>query len=182
MVSTGDPLSITEADLRVRRLGESTYRSPMALLLRGWASSPHYVHESDRVLLDDTSQTAVARGCDVAALPSLEPGGPREFLYFDPARTRAAIVTCGGLCPGLNNVIRGLVLELVDNYGVTDVLGFRDGFRGLVGGTEPVRLGRDAVADIQHRGGTILGTSRGSQDPQEMVTTLDRLRPARTGC
>jgi 6-phosphofructokinase 1 len=175
MVSTGDPLSITEADLRVRRLGESTYRSPMALLLRGWASSPHYVHESDRVLLDDTSQTAVARGCDVAALPSLEPGGPREFLYFDPARTRAAIVTCGGLCPGLNNVIRGLVLELVDNYGVTDVLGFRDGFRGLVGGTEPVRLGRDAVADIQHRGGTILGTSRGSQDPQEMVTTLDRL-------
>ena len=65
----------------------------------------------------------------MADLPSLEPGGPREYLYFDPARTRAGIVTRGGLCPGLNNVIRGLVPELADSYRVTDVLGFRDGFR-----------------------------------------------------
>ena len=96
----------------------------------------------------------------------MEPGGPREYIYFDPSRTRAAIVTCGGLCPGLNNVIRGLVLELADNYGVTEVLGFRDGFRGLVDGTSSrVRLSRDVVADIHNRGGTILGTSRGDQDP-----------------
>ena len=175
MVSTGDPMSITEADLQVRRVGESTLSSPMARLLRGWASSPHYVHESDRVLLDDTMETAVARACDVAGLPSLEPGGPREYIFFDPARTRAAIVTCGGLCPGLNNVIRGLVLELADNYGVSDVIGFRDGFRGMVGDADPVRLDRDVVAEIHHRGGTILGTSRGSQDPERMVSTLERL-------
>jgi 6-phosphofructokinase 1 len=138
-------------------------------------SSPHYVHESDRVLLDDTVESAVARGCGTAGLPSLEPGGPREYICFDPPRTRAGIVTCGGLCPGLNNVIRGLVLELADNYGVTDVVGFRDGFRGLAGHTMPLRLSRDAVAGIHNRGGTILGTSRGNQDPERMVATLDRL-------
>jgi 6-phosphofructokinase 1 len=172
MVSTADPLSITPAALKVRRLGEPGIVSPMAGLLQSRVSSPHYVHELDRVLLDDTVDGAAARLCDVADLPSLEPGGPREYIYFDPATTRAAIVTCGGLCPGLNNVIRGLVLELADNYGVTEVLGFRDGFRGLVGDSEPVRLTHDLVAGIHNRGGTILGTSRGNQDPSRMVTTL----------
>ena len=105
----------------------------------------------------------------------MEPGGPREHIFFDPPLTRAAIVTCGGLCPGLNNVIRGLVLELADSYGVTEVLGFRDGFRGLVDGSEPVRLSHGVVADIHNRGGTILGTSRGGQDPGAMVATLERL-------
>jgi 6-phosphofructokinase 1 len=175
MVSTADPLSITPADLRIRRLGEPAVVSPMAGLVQGRVSSPHYVHESDRVLLDDTIEGAEARLCDVGELPSLEPGGPREYIFFDPASTRAAIVTCGGLCPGLNNVIRGLVLELADNYGVTQVLGFRDGFRGLVDGAEPVRLSQDVVADIHNRGGTVLGTSRGGQDPEQMVATLERL-------
>ncbi|HTR93444.1 MAG TPA: ATP-dependent 6-phosphofructokinase [Trebonia sp.] len=172
MVSTADPLSITPAALTVRRLGEPGIVSPMAGLLQSRVSSPHYVHELDRVLLDDTVDGAAARLCDVADLPSLEPGGPREYIFFDPAATRAAIVTCGGLCPGLNNVIRGLVLELADNYGVTEVLGFRDGFRGLVGDSEPIRLTHDLVAGIHNRGGTILGTSRGNQDPSRMVTTL----------
>src|ERR1700753_2227118 len=141
MVSTADPLSVTRAALQVRRLGEAAVLSPMAGLVRGRVSSPHYVHESDRVLLDDTLGGAEARLCGVADLPSLEAGGPREYIYFDPSATRAGIVTCGGLCPGLNNVIRGLVLELADNYGVTDVVGFRDGFRGLVGpDVAPVRL------------------------------------------
>src|SRR3984957_12589672 len=176
MASTADPLSITHADLRISRLGEPSFLSPMAGLVTGRASSPHYVHESDRVLLDDTVGGAAARLCGVAELPSLEPGGPREYIYFDPSRTRAAIVTCGGLCPGLNNVIRGLVLELADNYGVAEVLGFRDGFRGMVDADlAPMALSRDVVADIHNRGGTILGTSRGNQDPQRMVATLERL-------
>jgi 6-phosphofructokinase 1 len=175
LASTADPLSITPTDLRIRRLGEPTVVSPMAALVQDRVSSPHYVHESDRVLLDDTLDGAEARLCGVSELPSLEPGGPREYIYFDPSLTRAAIVTCGGLCPGLNNVIRGLVLELADNYGVTDVLGFRDGFRGMVGDVEPVRLSREVVAGIHNRGGTMLGTSRGGQDPALMVTTLERL-------
>ena len=176
MVSTVDPPLVSAASLRVRRLGTPTILSPMAALLQGRVSSPHYVHEADRVLLDDTLVGAAARLCGVADLPSLEPGGPRKYLYFDPARTRAGIVTCGGLCPGLNNVIRGLVLELADSYGITDVVGFRDGFRGLVGPSlEPVRLSRDAVADIHNRGGTILGTSRGNQDPDVMAANLAQL-------
>src|SRR5215472_10151828 len=133
-------MSITADDLRVRRVGEPAIHSPMARLLAGRASSQHYVHESDRVLLDDTVKTAVDRRCEAIDLPSLEPGGPRRNIYFDPRSTRAGIVTCGGLCPGLNNVIRGLVLELADNYGVTDIFGFRDGYKGLVGEADPVRL------------------------------------------
>src|ERR1700759_4394883 len=158
MVSTADPLSISAADLAIRRLGEPGILSPMASLVQGRGSSPHYVHEADRVLLDDPLGGAEARLCGVGELPSLEPGGPREYLYFDPSRVRAAIVTCGGLCPGLNNVIRGLVLELADNYGVNEVLGFRDGFRGLARpDSATVTLTRDAVADIHNRGGTVLG-------------------------
>jgi 6-phosphofructokinase 1 len=175
MVSTGDQLSIEPADLVVRRVGEPAIPSPMARLLNGRASSQHYVHQSDRVLLDDTVETAVARKCGVGELPSLEPGGPREYIYFEPARTRVGIVTCGGLCPGLNNVIRGLVLELSENYGVTDIVGFRDGYRGLVSGAEPVPLTPALVADIHNRGGTILGTSRGGQDTGEVVASLARL-------
>src|ERR1700760_92768 len=174
MVSTADPLSISAADLAIRRRGAPAVPAPMAGLVQGRVSSPHYVHESDRVLLDDTIEGAEARLCAVGELPSLEPGGPREYIYFEPSRTRAAIVTCGGLCPGLNNVIRGLVLELADNYGVTEVLGFRDGFRGLVGDAVPVWLSREVVADIHPGGGPILGTPRGSQGPAAMVATLAR--------
>jgi 6-phosphofructokinase 1 len=175
MVSTGNQLLIDAADLAVHRLGEPAVVSPMAGMLRGRASSPHYVHESDRVLLDDTAAMAVARTCAASELPSLEPGGPREHIYFDPDRTRVGIVTCGGLCPGLNNVIRGLVLGLAESYGVTDVVGFRNGYQGLIGDDEPVCLTPAVVADIHNRGGTILGTSRGGQDTDQVVATLARL-------
>jgi 6-phosphofructokinase 1 len=174
MVSTGDQLSISAADLQVRRLGDPAAASPMAALLRGRASSPHYVHELDRVLLDDTAAMAIARGCPAGELPSLEPGGPRERIFFDPARTRVGIVTCGGLCPGLNNVIRGLVLGLSENYGVTDITGFPHGYQGLAAGGEPVPLTPTLVADIHNRGGTILGTSRGGQDTAAVLATLQR--------
>jgi 6-phosphofructokinase 1 len=97
-------------------------------------------------------------------------------LYFDPLRTSVGIVTCGGLCPGLNNVIRGLVLELTEHYGVSDIVGFRDGYRGLTSGYSqpPLRLTAETVRDIHSRGGTILGTSRGNQDASEMLGTLKR--------
>lgn len=176
MVVTGDQLSIGAADLVVDRLGESAVLSPMVRLVRGRASSPHYVHESDRVLLDDTAAMAAARGCPVGEMPSLEPGGPREYIYFDPARIRAGIVTCGGLCPGLNNVIRGLVLGLSENYGVNNILGFRNGYQGLVGDVQPMYLTPALVAGIHNQGGTILGTSRGGQDTAEVVATLARLK------
>ena len=106
-----------------------------------------------------------------------EMAGPRERLFFDPAHTRAGIVTCGGLCPGLNNVIRSLFLELHYSYGVRDVFGFRFGYQGLdpARGEEPVSLSPDFVHDIHHQGGTVLGTSRGPVDIEAAVGHLERL-------
>jgi 6-phosphofructokinase 1 len=133
-----------------------------------------YVAETDRVLLDDTLDTAVRRGLATRDLPAFEPGGPRSRLFFDPTRTSAGVVTCGGLCPGLNNVVRSLVRELFNHYGVRSVTGFRNGYLGLTRAraAEAVALTPEAVEGINDKGGTVLGTSRGGQDPAEMVDTL----------
>jgi 6-phosphofructokinase 1 len=106
-----------------------------------------------------------------------ELAGPREKLFFDPKQTRAGIVTCGGLCPGLNDVIRSLFLELHFAYGVKEVLGFRGGYIGLDPelGKEPVVLTPKYVDDIHQEGGTILGTSRGPVDIGIAVDNLIRL-------
>jgi 6-phosphofructokinase 1 len=106
-----------------------------------------------------------------------EKAGPRAKIFFDPAKTRAGIVTCGGLCPGLNNVIRSVFLELHHTYGIKEMLGFRGGYQGLdpASGFEPWQLTADLVDDIHREGGTILGTSRGPVDIQVAVQNLIRL-------
>jgi 6-phosphofructokinase 1 len=108
-----------------------------------------------------------------------ELAGPREKLFFDPARTRAGIVTCGGLCPGLNNVIRSLFNELYHAYGVQEVLGFRGGYPGLDPANDrhlpPIRLTPEYVNDIHRCGGTVLGTSRGPVETAPAVENLARL-------
>jgi 6-phosphofructokinase 1 len=103
-----------------------------------------------------------------------EMAGPREKLFFDPKDTRAGIVTCGGLCPGMNTVIRSAFLELHHIYGVKEVLGFRDGYQGLdpANGLEPIVLTADFVDDIHKEGGTVLGTSRGPVDISRAVENL----------
>jgi 6-phosphofructokinase 1 len=103
-----------------------------------------------------------------------EKAGSRRKLFFDPPRTRAAIVTCGGLCPGLNNVIRSVTRELRRSYGVTSVLGIRGGYRGLdpSRGKPPIELTEALVEDIHKDGGTILGTSRGPVDIAAAVEFL----------
>jgi 6-phosphofructokinase 1 len=108
---------------------------------------------------------------------SFEVAGPRAKLFFNPQDTRAGIVTCGGLCPGLNNVIRSLFLELYYAYEVKDVLGFRGGYLGLdpVKGREPLKLSPDIVDTIHKEGGTLLGTSRGPVDITLAVDNLIRL-------
>lgn len=105
-----------------------------------------------------------------------ELAGPRAKLFFDPRQTRAGIVTCGGLCPGLNDVIRSLFLELHHAYGVQEVLGFRGGYQGLdpARGGEPVKLTPAFVDDIHKEGGTVLGTSRGPVDTGLAVDNLIR--------
>jgi 6-phosphofructokinase 1 len=103
-----------------------------------------------------------------------ELAGPRAKLFFDAKKTRAGIVTCGGLCPGLNTVIRSLFLELYYGYGVRDVLGFRGGYNGLDPkcGAEPMKITPQVVDDIHQKGGTILGSSRGPVDIPRAVDNL----------
>ncbi|HSZ83279.1 MAG TPA: ATP-dependent 6-phosphofructokinase [Polyangia bacterium] len=159
------------ADLEIKTLGACRHESPVATRLD--AAVMHRVGEADRVLLDDQHSKLVEAPL-VAELPSFEVAGPRNRIFFEPGKLRCGIVTCGGLCPGINNVIRGLVLELTHAYGVKDIFGFRYGFEGLVARHDhaPVRLHPEVVADIHQQGGTVLGTSRGGQDAGEMVDTL----------
>lgn len=105
-----------------------------------------------------------------------EKAGPREKIFFDPSRTKAAIVTCGGLCPGLNNVIRSLYFQLHFHYGVSAVLGIRYGYSGFApeASASPVWLNTELVNDIHQRGGTLLGSSRGPVSPDIIVDFLEQ--------
>jgi 6-phosphofructokinase 1 len=109
--------------------------------------------------------------------PQLELAGPRERLYFDPAVIACGIVTCGGLCPGINDVIRAITLSLHHHYGVRNIYGFRYGYEGLVKrlGHTPLKLTPDLVNALGEQGGTVLASSRGPQDPVEMVDYLTEL-------
>lgn len=164
-------------DLTIPTLGSCTVRSPMQPLLEGRHTSQHYVGEHDRVLFDDTASMVTERGTAVADLPGFEPAGARKQIYFDPSKTRVGIVTCGGLCPGLNNVIRGLVMELWFHYGVQKIYGFTQGFRGFIAehGHSVVELTPEVVSNIHDDGGTILGTSRGRQESDQIVDCLERM-------
>jgi 6-phosphofructokinase 1 len=168
---------IQASDLTIATLGTCRVDSPLAPLLSERHQSIHYVEESDRVVFDDIGSALEVRNCAISQLPGFEPAGPRRRIFFDPSKSRAAIVTCGGLCPGLNDVIRALVLELTRGYGVRHVYGFCNGYQGFIPkfGRGVLELNRDLVGDINERGGTILGTSRGQQDPVEIVDCLERM-------
>ena len=156
-------------DLSIETVGKGTLKSPM--------KGVPFVSESDRVSLT-ADIGRIQKFCESGkAIPSLEAAGPRETIFHDPAWTRAGIVTCGGLCPGLNNVIKGLVQVLWFDYGVRNIFGIPYGYRGLnpAYGYSPMILNPDVVDAIQEDGGTILGSSRGNQDAKVMVDTLMRL-------
>jgi len=146
--------------LHPSHLGAATHDSPLPFFVR------------DDLLVP--SDTQWSQGIPPPDMILFEKAGPRRKLFFDPARTRAAIVTCGGLCPGLNNVIRSVTRELRRSYGVTSVLGIRGGYRGLdpSRGKPPVELTDDVVEDIHKEGGTLLGTSRGPVDMKIAVEFL----------
>ena len=116
----------------------------------------------------------VAQDVCVPVEPWAMRSGPRREVYFDPREVQAAVVTCGGLCPGLNDVVKGLVNTL-ETYGVPrgNVIGVRYGFQGFYKtDTPPVILSRAEVAGIQHDGGTVLGTSRGGSDTNKIVDAI----------
>ena len=169
----GLPGGITAADVAIKDIGKCLLPSPVAEHLGEGAMT--FVGAADKVLVDDSLSRMSSYTGRLDALPAFELAGPRNKILFDPRTVRAGIVTCGGLCPGLNNVIRGLVCELGHGYGVKRIFGFRYGYEGLIArfGHDPLPLSPDSVAHIHHQGGTILGSSRGSQDAAEVVDNLE---------
>ena len=137
-----------------------------------------FVGDDDRVLYHDELAEIKAFLDAGQQPPAFETAGPREKIYFAPEQLHCGIVTCGGLCPGLNNVIRAIVLSLYHHYGVKTVFGFQFGYEGLIPsyGHSPLELTPESVSRIHEMGGTILGSSRGNQDVAQMVDTLARLK------
>ncbi len=158
-----------DLDFTIARLGECRIPSPM--------SGVRFTRDEERVLYHARLEGIKGWLDKGAAPPAMESAGPRQLVYFDPAKLACGIVTCGGLCPGLNDVIRAIVGSLRVHYGVTTVYGFRFGYEGLVRrmGHEPLQLTRESVHRIHESGGSILGSSRGPQDPAEMVEYLKEL-------
>ena len=148
--------------MNVSVLGEARFPSPQSF----------FVSDKARVLFNVIVDPEAPPKEEVL----FEVAGPRENLYFNAKETRAGIVTCGGLCPGLNNVIRSLVHELNHGYGVREILGFVNGYQGLDPwrGSEPIALTHEFVEDIHKEGGTVLNTSRGPVDINVAVDNLIR--------
>jgi 6-phosphofructokinase 1 len=140
-------------------------------------SRVEFTRDTDHVMYH-ANLTKVKSFLDVGKQPPcFEMAGPREKIYFDPSKLKCGIVTCGGLCPGLNDVIRAIVLSLYHHYGVSTVFGFPYGYEGLSYkyGHKPIELTPHRVDDINQKGGSILGSSRGPQDVPEMADTLERM-------
>ncbi len=162
-------MTLGDLNFEVSRLGEGRILSP----LKGIS----FVKDDERVIFHSDLCEVKEYVEGGKPVPSFEKAGPRERIYFDPLKLKCGIVTCGGLCPGLNSVIRAIVLSLYHNYGVRTVYGFPYGYEGLVYqyGHKPVELTPALVDRIHEQGGTILGSSRGNQDIGEMVDTLERM-------
>ena len=156
-------------DFNVDRLGECRITSPM--------SGVQFVGTDNQVLYHTDPDKVEPFFRTGQKPPAFELAGPRSKIYFDPSKLKCGIVTCGGLCPGLNDVIRAIVMGLHYHYGVNTVFGFPYGYEGLSYkyGHTPLDLNPEVVNDIHQMGGTILGSSRGPQDVSEMVDTLDRM-------
>ncbi|MEO0479515.1 MAG: ATP-dependent 6-phosphofructokinase [Planctomycetota bacterium] len=163
-------MAADELDQDLRRLGGTDHDSPLA------AETTRFVSDSCRILRSAQSADIHEDIRDARMPPSFEQAGPRARLHFAPGQAQAGIVTCGGICPGLNNVIRALVLTLWHHYRCEDVLGFRYGYTGLTAAPPepPIPLTPDAFVGAMSRGGTMLGTSRGPQDIDEMIDSLVR--------
>ncbi|MCA1963014.1 MAG: ATP-dependent 6-phosphofructokinase [Prosthecobacter sp.] len=153
----------------ISNLGLAQFESPIHQI--GAVEAPFKEDARDRVLYDSSLRSLEQPGQGM----TFEEAGPRERLFFDPPRTTVGIVTCGGLCPGLNDIIRGIVNQCHRQYGVTRTYGFRYGYEGLVQryGHTPLLLRPESVAQIHTFGGTILGSSRGQQPVSDMVETLE---------
>jgi 6-phosphofructokinase 1 len=168
---------VNQENFDVKVLGKGTVNSPFRQSMLDNGQFYDFVKETDRILYD-TSLDNFIKCQQTGEIPiSFEKAGPRDHLYFEPAKTKVAIVTCGGLCPGLNNVIRSLVNHLHYRYSVRRIVGIQYGFEGFISDfNHPViDLTPEMVDAIHLTGGSILGSSRGNQDVGQIVDTLEIL-------
>ena len=165
------------SDFTIKTLGKAKITSPLMQSPRSLSRKYKFIQDKDRILYDSSLEgleKCVEQGLEPI---SFEKAGPREQLYFEPAKTKAGIVTCGGLCPGLNNVIRSIVNQFHYRYGVDRVIGFKYGYEGFIPkyNHEVIELTPKIVGSIHRKGGTMLGSSRGQQDVSDIVDTLERM-------
>ncbi len=162
------PILDETLDMTIKNLGPCQIETPI--------KDVTYFHDLYRIVYN-IQEFNVARHISDGTLPrSVEVGGPRRKIYFDPDKVGVAIVTCGGLCPGLNNVIRDLTMCLHYNYGVGNILGIRYGYQGLVEDYhhDPILLTPELVDDFHTKGGTFLSSSRGNQSAEKIVDFLQK--------
>jgi 6-phosphofructokinase 1 len=166
---------MNSADFIVKTLGKPTVKSPLLQTKKNYSPDIKFVDDSERILYDASLKNFLQFKQSNEEPVSFEKAGPRENIFFEPAKTKVGIVTCGGLCPGLNNVIRSLVNELHYRYGINRIIGIKYGYEGLVAKyNHPVlELNTADVSNIHLIGGTLLGTSRGNQDVGQIVDTLE---------
>ena len=165
-------------DLVIHTLGDRTIDSPLDPYFKECGQDHAFYSDEARVLVDHNLaniKKTIARGEDPLCF---EAAGPRRKIFFEPAKTICAIVTCGGLCPGLNDVIRAIVMQAYHRYGVPRILGIPYGFEGLIPeyGHHIINLTPSYVSSIHTFGGSDIGTSRGPQDPVRMVDRLIELK------
>ena len=153
-------------NFQIQQIGEGQYTNP--------SRNEIFVDETERIAFSSQVKNLENQFKICEELPAFEKAGARKKIFHNPSSTTAAIITCGGLCPGLNNVIKGLVNVLEQDYGIKKILGIRYGYKGLTKASshQPIQLNSTTVDQIHKQGGTILGSSRGNQNPEEMVDEL----------
>ena len=163
-------------DFRVKNLGACKVPSPKPYSTTLGDAMANYARDDEYILRSNTLDASTV-GPDYDPAWMLEEAGPRERIYFVPSHVNAAIVTCGGLCPGLNDVIRSITRTLWYFYGVQRIFGIRFGYRGFRSefGLTPMKLDPDIVDDIHNLGGSILGSSRGYGEVEPIVDALERM-------
>ena len=161
-------------ETRIQILGEAKIPSPI-LTGEHEGIEHRFINDEDQILINinrSDTETMLSQG---VSPPSFEVAGPRRTVYFDPSKLRCAIATCGGLCPGLNDIIRAIVLELFYRYHVKNVYGVRHGLEGFIPeyNHDFLDLTPARVTTIMNMGGSILGSSRGAQDIDRVVDCLE---------
>jgi 6-phosphofructokinase 1 len=163
-------------DFTIEELGKPSILSPIKMSKKPGDGIANYVTDEEYIRLD----TAFIPGHhhDAQKSDALQCAGPREYIYFSPSHVHAGIVSCGGLCPGINDVIRAIVRCLWYRYGVHRISGIRYGYLGFLPeyNYDIIQLDPSVVDDIHKLGGTFLGSARGGgREVVKIVDTMERL-------